>query len=83
MDKTLELYPAKSRAMLTKLYENEDEGVSVRIAAMYQLFKTDLPKDMVLDVIRIAKDSGNKDIKNAVKTTVMSHAYSYHLDEEM
>jgi len=83
MDKTLELYPAKTRVMLAKLYENEDENNSVRIAAMYQLFKTDLPNDMVLDVIRVAKGSYDKDIQNAVKTTVLSHAYSYHLNEEI
>lgn len=83
MDNAVNMYPEKSRVLLMKIYKNSRETWSTRVAAAFQLFKTDLPEATVLDIIQIAKDSNDGHIKNAVKSTVLAENYKYNMNEKM
>ena len=83
MDRSVEIHPEKSRVMLLRVYENSKEASSVRTAAAFQLFKTNLTQEQVLKMIQVAKDSEDSHIQNAVKTTVLSKAYDYRTNKEM
>lgn len=83
MDKAVELYPEESRKILMKIFKNPEENYTVRVASAFKLFRTDLPQDLVFEIIRIAVGSNDENIKNAVASSIYSKAYNYHNNQNM
>lgn len=82
MDEIVRMYPAKSQVMLMKMY-NDDESISVRIAAGYKLLNAKLDEKTVRHMINTAKESENADLQNAIKSAVLSEAHDYRLNKEL
>lgn len=70
LDQLVAVYPKVARTVLYKIYQNQGEETNVRVAAVYQLMKTQPPTDMLQRMAEWTNEDSDDYVNAAVKSSI-------------
>lgn len=70
MDQLVAVQPEVVRAVLYKIYQNQGEETNVRVAAVYQLMKTNPSATMLQRMAEMTNEDSDEDVNAAVKSSI-------------
>lgn len=74
LDKLSHLFPRETRPVLYKIYQNQAEVYQVRVAAVYNLMKTNPPPSMLQRMAESTHEDVSTQVRSAVKSAIQSAA---------
>ncbi|GLV61232.1 hypothetical protein CBL_21061, partial [Carabus blaptoides fortunei] len=74
MDRLVYEEPKTARSVLYKIYQNEGEASEIRVAAVYQLMRTDPPASMLQRMAEATHTDSSNQVASAVKSAIQTAA---------
>ncbi|GLV61233.1 hypothetical protein CBL_21062, partial [Carabus blaptoides fortunei] len=74
MDRLVYEEPKTARSVLYKIYQNEGEASEIRVAAVYQLMRTDPPASMLQRMAEATHTDSSNQVSSAVKSAIQTAA---------
>ena len=83
LNKLAKAYPKVARPVLFRIYQNTGEATELRVAAVFQIMKTNPPAQLLQRMAQFTNDDQDLQVVSAVKSAIKTAAYKLNDPDQM